>query len=375
MPIEMRSGRRFGTRSAIRRVPQSVAAGAIAAVAGVAAAATVAMGATPSSAPAASSSAAATPAAAPASTRRAQFSLVATVPGRYGSYSPWSPSAPLFAYCDDQGVVVIDVTQTPPKPVRVAGGVDSDCTWSPDGGWLLARTPPHKADAQGASLVVVSAAGGAETVVAEAVLASDFTWAADGTIYYWDYQSPQAHAIKPPPAWARDHPGPFANRPILVFVFGGGAPAATYFDVRSGVVASRPITTLANLPRSILRADGFPDGRLLVRVAGDLEGGAGKNQVFDASGKVAAQVPSKLAAGTFAATSVSADGKMIAGEQVADAADGVLSAKLHLMSADGAWNASVDGVEWGANPRLSRVGSWIAFTDAEGRTHVGALRL
>jgi hypothetical protein len=367
-------------------VPVSVAggaAGAIGVVAAIAAATTLAIAATPNSAPAASSSSAATtPATTSAASatpagaqRRAQFSLVTTVPGRYGSYSPWSPTAPLFAYCDDHGVVVIDVAQAPPKPVRVASGVDSDCTWSPDGRWLLARTPPHKADAQGASLVVVSTAGGAETVVADEVLASDFTWAADGTIYYWDYQSPQAHAIKPPPAWARDHPGPFAGRPILVFVFGGGAPAATYFDVRSGVVASRPIAALANLPRSILRADGFPDGRLLVRVAGDLEGGAGKNQVFDASGKVAAQVPSKLAAGAFAATSVSADGKIIAGEQVADAADGVLSAKLHLMAADGAWNASVDGVEWGANPRLSRVGSWIAFTDAEGRTHVGALRL
>lgn len=340
----------------------------------------VVVGAVAAIAPSTASERGATPSAAPAAdtlgvaTSGAQFSLIATVPGRYGSYSPWSPSAPIFAYSDDKGVVVLDVAQSPPKTVRVVRGADADCTWSPDGGWLLARTPPRRRDAQGAALVVVPAAGGAETIVADDVLVSDFTWAADGTIYYWDYQSPRAHAIKPPAAWARDHRGAFDSRPILVFVFGRGAPAAAYFDVRSGT-AARPLAALASLPRSVLRADGFPDGRLLVCVSGDIEGGPGTNYIFDSSGKTAGRVPATLAGGAFAATSVSSDGKIIAGEQVADADDGILSARLHLRAVDGAWNASVDGVEWGTNPRLSRVGSWLAFTDADGNAHVGTLAL
>jgi hypothetical protein len=309
-----------------------------------------------------------------AATRRIRFSLVATVPGRYGTYSPWSPSAPLVAYSDAAGVAVLDVEQPSPKPVRVVVGIDTDCTWSPDGGWILARTPSRHPDARGAALVVVQATGGGETIVADDVLVSDFTWAADGKIYYWDYERAQPHAIAPPAAWSRQHPGPFTGRPILVFAFGGGAPVATYFDVGDLPVA-RMLAPLASLPRSVLRADGFPDGRLLVRVSGDMDGGHGSNHIFDATGSVVGQVPASLDGATFAATAVSGDGTFVAGEQVADSGDAILSATLYLVATDAAWSARVEGVEWGTNPRLSRVGSWLAFTDADGEAHVGSLTL
>src|SRR5262245_26102386 len=151
MQLSTRVGSGVRTRGGARIAPGSVAGSALAAF--VVATAAPPLGPAPAaSTPPAQSTSGASPA---GSARRAQFSVVATVPGRYGSYSPWSPTTPLFAYCDDKGVIVLDVTKTPLKPLRVASGVDSDCTWSPDGTWLLARTPTHKADAQGASLVVV----------------------------------------------------------------------------------------------------------------------------------------------------------------------------------------------------------------------------
>jgi hypothetical protein len=333
----------------------------VAVVAVIAAAAVVAM----ASAPRAPSSTAAM--------HKARLSLVATVSGRYGIYSPWSPTAPLLAYSDDGGVVVLDVTQSPPSPLRVLPGIDADCTWSPDGRWLLARTPPRARDAQGAALVAIPARGGSEIVVVDNILVSDFTWAADGKIYYWDYEATKAHVIAAPAVWARQNPGPFVSRPILVFAFGSGAPAAHVFDVRDGVVTMRLVPALAGRPRSILRADGFSDGRLLVHESAATDDGPGINHVFDSGGRDTTPLLPTVGGGAFAATSVSGDGLFVAGERIDDTGDGIVSASLYLVAVDGAWTARVEGVEWGTQPRLSRVGSWLAFTDAEGRAHVGAL--
>ena len=300
-----------------------------------------------------------------------RFALVATVSGHYGAYSPWSPAAPWIAYSDDAGIAVLDVTHTPADPRRVHVGIDTDCTWSPDGAWLLVRTPSRTPGAQGAALIAVPLSGGAETTVADDILISDFAWAADGKIYYWDYDTPKPHAVTPPAAWQRGVHAPLSMRPQLVFVFGGGAPAAHLFDVRDGVASTRALTALAGLPRSILQADGFPDGRLLVRQSAAMDE-HGVNRIFDRAGAQIAVVRASVPGGDFAATSVSVDGRFVAGERVEDAGDGILAATLHFVAVDGAWSTRVDGVEWGTQPRLSRVGAWLAFTDAEGRAHIGS---
>ena len=45
----------------------------------------------------------------PAAPRVVRFVERAQVSGRYGTYSPWSPTAPLFAYVDRRGIYVLNV--------------------------------------------------------------------------------------------------------------------------------------------------------------------------------------------------------------------------------------------------------------------------
>jgi hypothetical protein len=128
------------------------------------------------------------------------------------------------------------------------------------------------------------------------------------------------------------------------------------------------------LPRSILRADGFLDGRMLVRILSDTEGGPSQNLIVDATGKLQSRVRGAWDDGNFSASSVSADGLFLAGEQTAGAEDAITASRLFLVAADGSWHVAVDGVDWGTDPRLSRVGSYLAFTDADGNAHVGTLQ-
>jgi len=309
----------------------------------------------------------------PQAPRAAQFVESATVDGRYGTYSPWSPTAPLFAYVDPHGIHVLNLEKPASQATLVARGADTDFTWSPDGRWLLARTPARGKQAEGAALVVVPASGGSETVVLDGALISDFVWAADGAIYYWDYTSPKPQRVDPPALWSQARPAKLSARPVLVFEFGGGLPRAALFAAQNPG-PTVPIVAAANLPRSVLRADGFPDGRLLVRVMGDTEGGAGTNFIVDATGKAGARVRAAWDDGNFAATSVSADGSFLAGEQTAGDDDVTTESKLFLVAVDGAWHLPVSGVEWGADPRLSRFGSYLAFTDSNGNAHVGVLQ-
>lgn len=306
--------------------------------------------------------------------RSAQFVERATVSGRYGTYSPWSPTSPLFAYVDPRGIYVLDIEKPSMEPVLIARGADSDCTWSPDGGWILARTPARGRHAEGAALVVVPAGGGVETVLVDGALISDFVWAADGAIYYWDYTSPKAQKLDPPADWTSARPAKLTARPTLVFEFGTGMPRATLFAAQSPA-PTVAIVSVASFPRSVLRADGFPDGRLLVRVMSDTEGGTATNLIVDATGKTQSRVRAAWDDGNFSATSVSANGGFLAGEQAAGGDDVITASKLFLVAADSAWHLPIAGVEWGTDPRLSRFGSYIAYTDLEGNAHVGQLQL
>ena len=65
----------------------------------------------------------------------------------------------------------------------------------------------------------------------------------------------------------------------------------------------------------------------------------------------------------------------LAGEQSTGGEDVITASKLFLVAADGAWHLPIAGVEWGADPRLSRFGSYIAYTDADGNAHAGQLQL
>ncbi len=307
--------------------------------------------------------------------RAATFVERGTPPGRYGRYSPWSPTTAQFAYADGSGILVLNLESTTAQPVRVVNAVDTDCTWSPDGTWLLVRTPSIARDAEGAALVVVPArGGGAATSVADGVLLSDFVWAGDGKIYYWDYTSPKPHVVEPPAAWTAARARTLAARPVLVFEFGGTLPRAAYFDARVPKATS-PVASAANLSRSLLRSDGFADGRLLVHVLSDTEGKPGANLIVDPTGKMAGQIRAAWDDGAFAATSISADGTYAAGEQVMGDEDQVTGSKIFLVALNDAWRVGVSGVAWGADPRLSRAGSYLAFTDADGNAHTGVLQL
>ena len=294
--------------------------------------------------------------------------------GRYGRYSPWSPTTAQFAYADGGGILVVNLADATSRPVRVVQAVDTDCTWSPEGTWLLVRTQSIAKDAEGAALIVVPAAGGTPVPVADGVLLSEFVWAGDGKIYYWDYTSPQPHVVEPPAAWIAARAHAPAARPVLVFEFGGPLPRAAYFDAR----LPKPTSALvgaASLSRSLLRSDGFADGRLLVHVQSDNEGTPGANLIVDATGKTAGQIRAAWDDGAFAATSISADGTYAAGEQVMGDEDQVTESKIFLVAVDGSWHVSVSGVAWGADPRLSRAGNYLAYTDAEGNAHAGAFQL
>jgi hypothetical protein len=306
--------------------------------------------------------------------RTATFIPHAAPEGRYGRYSPWSPTTAQFAYADGGGILVLNLAEANAKPVRIVQAVDTDCTWSPDGTWLLVRTQAIAKDAEGAALVVVAATGGAPTPVADGVLLSDFVWAGDGKIYYWDYTSPQPHIVEPPAAWAAARGHTLGARPVLVFEFGGTLPRAAYFDART----PKPTVALAGaakLSRSLLRSDGFADGRLLVHVLSDTEGTPGANLLVDATGKTAGRIRAAWDEGVFTATSVSSDGTYAAGEQVMGDEDQVTGSKIFLVAVDGSWHVGVSGVAWGADPRLSRTGNYLAYTDADGNAHIGALQL
>ena len=304
--------------------------------------------------------------------RTATFSALGSFSGSYGKYAPWSPTKPLIAYITKSGLSVFDAANPSVPPVEVYQGRVDEYTWSPDGDWLVFKTVsigwPSKPLV---ALIAVPATGGAPCTLIDGAVVHDFVWATNGNIYYWQLGSETWTPIAPPASWPK---GQYTGRPVLLFA---STPATRQtkssrqpYYFYTGLPVQAGLSGYGTFVRSV---DGFPDGRLLIRVFAPDESGAGGNLIVDAQGTLLGRVDPSGGAAEFDGASVSSDGSFVAGHEETGDGHFTLSAKLFVVDTNNAWRLQVEGVEWGLDPRLSRVGSFLAYMGKSGETRIGAL--
>ena len=299
----------------------------------------------------------------------------------YGSYAPWSPTEPWLALTAGAGLYVYNAATPAIAPQLVYQGPVTAYAWSPDGRWLVVRVSAGSAGLRAfASIVVLRASGGGSAVTLASNLdVGDFVWASDGIVYCWESLGPTRRQFAPPAEWLSQNPGPFITRAVAIRLQGLDTQMPTVQDkptpCRFNPDLNPPEIALAPLASaSFLSMDGFPDGhRLLVKSW--VPDKSGVTLVVDSEGNQLAQLGESHGTLKFTGTSVSGDGTFVAGEQTVDDGHAVQSSRLLLFDASNSWHLFIANVSDGMDPRLARVGSYVAYTDLEGLVHVGTLQV
>lgn len=237
--------------------------------------------------------------------------------------SPWSPSGDLLAVTNGEVLAVFDARRPtdPPRPLlRIPTPGRFVIAWSPDGDWLACETSapsphvgPHGIAMTHALWAVPvtddgpsrePAVGRPEVLDWNARLAS-FLWAADGYLYVWDDR--RVRRVAPPSAWRSAHPDSAVRASRLAFVPGQGIVAFA--------PGPSPRTRLIDGLRDVMTREAFPHGRryLITRLAA----GPSRNVVLDPAGEPLGDLDAfeRSLGGppAFTATSVTADGRYVAG--------------------------------------------------------------
>ena len=299
------------------------------------------------------------------------------LPAHHYWVDPWSPSQPWIALFGSDGVYVYDATAPGLTPNRVYQGSATAYRWSPDGRWLVVRTG-ETSDGL-ASLVVVRA----NAVETPAILASKvdfvhFVWAGDGNIYCWEYLGPTRRQFAPPSAWQAENPGPFSVRTITIFVRDFSVPKPSLVKDRVPCRFNTQLSPVEALltplvGHSIIPQDGFPDAERLLVSAFQPNGGRSTTLVVDSQGTPQVTLGSSHAPFHFEGTSVSPGGAFVAGHETLEDEYDIVSSRLTLVEISNAWQLTVVNVPEGLDPKLSRVGSYIAYADLQGVVYVGTL--
>ena len=272
--------------------------------------------------------------------------------------APWSPRETLLALTGPDGIYVFDAGQPRRAARRIVACQDAYVSWSPDGTWLACALLDPRA--QWETIVAVPAAGGNQDTLYNGQTVWPFLWASDGYIYCWQ-SGPDGSQIRqrlsPPARWQSRYFQPFEASPALVLNSRSGPLSYRRFDCS-------PQPTETNLPAldslaacgNLLLREHFPTNRQWL-----MTGPGGETLIVDEDGRVVRSFPRGI---TW--SSVSADGRFLAGYREVDTEADVASAQLFIGDALGTWAAAVDGIDYAIEPRLSRRGFFIAYQGRRG---------
>ena len=313
------------------------------------------------------------------------FRRLATLPGELAMSNKrdsWSPSGRRLAYESWNGsgydLEVYDAQNPNSPPLLVhSGDFSRIVSWSPDSQWLLCVMQPEADRFSGLwSLVTFPVTTGATPRVLLSRAAIDWAvWGTDGKIYYWNPTTGQRNRLDPPAGWGASNPGPFPDRPTIIYVWD---PVSRTGNVEwFHVLPEEEIRFDYRNPGAEgeirLVRDVFPDGQRFLAL---LPTYCGESGIVDAHGRVITKLWS---AGCdeppFEANAVTSDG-LVVGSSERDVNDRIVSSILYLADASAAWRVPIENAPQGWFAALSRTGHSLAFeTFREDSIYVGDLEI
>jgi hypothetical protein len=252
---------------------------------------------------------------------------------------PWS-SRGLLGLIGSGGMYVFDLSHPKSPPRLVALERVHHARWSPDGGWLLFEVGRSAGDFR---LVTLRVSDSARDTVYTGQELWPYVWASDGRIYGWTRsRSPRTRvAIDPPQRWHREHPEPRKPHAMLLIPDPFGfMPGPSPSEWSLGVPAM-------GHEGSMLLRNPFPgDSLYLVTIL--TNSARGRASVIDTRGRVVREIGDSLAEWT----SVSADGRLVIGDQEVETPDGenLAHALLYVGDTEGVWSVRLRGAPDGVSP-------------------------
>jgi hypothetical protein len=287
---------------------------------------------------------------------------------------PWSQRGYGLVFEGHDGLYFFDAAAPDREPVRILDQDVRYIAWSPDGRWVLCKTPR---DDGKWSLYAVPTDGRPEIPLLDSQDIGDFHWGEDGYVYWWHDRSGERRQVEPPDPWreeARRGP-PVPVRPVLIRVT-SGLRGYDHFVFRATPGEPPSQKGLKRFDADTIEHDAFPVGeRFLVNVRGypsayDIVMDSDEQIVVDFRDHPEVRVDE----GTLTATSVSSDGRYIAADQSVDDGHDILRSEVYLLGSAANWLIPIANVPpMARKPYLSRSGHLIAFEDLKGHVHVGRL--
>jgi hypothetical protein len=327
-----------------------------------------------------------TAAAAAAALPRARYFPLARLEGfRMPDGDPWAPDRSALLLVRRDGLFVFEATRPTEQPQRILEAQILSVCWSPDGSWVGCRVRvPTVVRSGDVRLQFVSAAGGPVETRTPRARVGPFLWAEDGAIYFWDAKRGTRSRIEPPRSWSQRQPRlPEARPPYLVLLpdrqQGGRERAVLFTPAASGRPAVE-VSVPGLVPpaaRNLKVADVFPaaapDGaRFLVHLQPANEGL--RTFTLDSRGDRLARLGQVDSLPAFVGTSVSADGRYVAGYRPRQGAGTFAASAMWLADASGRWSVPVEDATHAVAVRVSHFGAFVAFEDPLSNTdliHVG----
>ena len=321
----------------------------------------------------------------PAAPRARYFPLARLEGFRMPEGDPWAPDRSALLLVRRDGLYLFEATKPTDQPRRILEAQILGVCWSPDGAWVGCRVRvPTVVRSGDVRLQFVAAAGGPADTRAPRARVGPFLWAEDGAIYYWEARRGTRARLEPPSSWKQRQPLLAETRlPHLVLVTEAGhgrRERAVIFTAPSAEHPASEVRVPGLAPpavRNLKVADSFPaaepdSARFLVHMQLANEGA--RTFSLNARGEQLARLGHVEGLPAFVGTSVSSDGRYVAGYRPRQGAGTFATSAMWLADAAGRWSTPVEDATHAVAVRLSHVAAFVAFEDPLSNTdlvHVG----
>jgi len=283
-----------------------------------------------------------------------------------GSWSPRGARLVLRRQGDEVCVIDARRPRNPPQLVYAATQRIRSVGWSPDGEWLLVLSDNAK-PINTALLVAIPVAGGGPDTLLSGVDIWPAAWGPDGRVHC--VVDGRRRVLAPPVRWRPLES--FTPRPPMCAEIRRDLYLRLRRYQEGGPGEPILLGTYSVSGPTFAVWDALPDGsRLLVTVSDDTITRYPRRFPFGSQRVVDAEGLTLLDLGQTAfrllATALSANGRLIVGFSVGGGPEPT-RARTWLEAADagGRWSVPIAGGEGGADPQMSREGSYIAFRTGE----------
>jgi hypothetical protein len=317
---------------------------------------------------------------------RARYYPLARLEGfRMPEGDPWAPDRSALLLVRRDGLYVFEATKPTDPPRRILQAQILGVCWSPDGTWVGCRVRvPTVVRASDVHMKFVSAAGGPADTRTPRARIGPFLWAEDGGLYFWDARHGTRARMEPPSSWKQRQPRLPETRPAHLLVVpeaghGHREHAILFTASFADRAATEEIVSSLAAPgvKQLKVAAAFPaatpdSARFLVHMTVGNSGA--RTYVVNARGERLTRLGEVEDLPAFVGTSVSADGKFVAGYRPRQGQGSFATSQLWLADADGHWSTKVEDAERAVAVRLAHTGVFVAFEDPVSNTdlvHVG----